>query len=122
MFGALILAASITFHPVTIRSMAKDNPAEWKAVHTHVEVEGWVTYKAREDDGDIHIRLCDSPTLKGMDRKHCIVLEVIPALPLPAPRIGEHIRARGIARFDAEMPGHHWFEVHPVLWMESVTP
>jgi hypothetical protein len=121
--GAIVVTTTLhaaerrpAFHPLTIAQITADNPAAWRGLRTHVEVTGFVTYKAIEEDGDVHLRICDSARVKGMDRKRCIVAELIPALPLsPAPKVRQHVWLRGIYRFDGEH-GHGWAEVHPVLW------
>ena len=118
MILTLAVVAVLTFHPVQIGAMARETCGYWEKVHTHVEVEGWVTYKAREEDGDWHLRICDDAGVKDMDRKRCVVAEIIPALPLKPPNVGDHVRVQGIYRFDAERPNHGWAEVHPVLHLE----
>jgi hypothetical protein len=107
--GALYLRH---YHKVEIANF------DWN-VHTHVIAEGWIAYAKIEDDGDLHIRLCDSPKLvnKKMSRAHCVVLEQIPSL-CPAtfvgmPKIGAKLRAQGISRFDRES-NHGWWEIHPL--------
>ena len=96
------------YHAVAIPSLAGGHVRA-----THVEVEGYVTYVRTEADGDLHIRLCDSPRVKGMNRLRCIVAECIPAMPCPAPDLGQKVAVHGISRYDHER-GHQWFEVHPV--------
>lgn len=118
------------YHPVTIADMIATDPANWShAMHTHITVEGWLTYFANEADGDIHLRLCDAPTVQGVDRKHCIVAEIIPELPMKtadALILGKKLRVSGNYRYDAEMgckqakPSHCWHEVHPVRKLEVV--
>jgi hypothetical protein len=117
---ALLLAAGLAFHPIQIGAMAAETPGHWRKMRTHIEVEGWVTYVATEDDGDHHIRICDDPKVQGVNLKRCVVAEIIPALPLPVPKAGDHVRVQGISRFDAELPGHNWWEVHPVLHIETL--
>lgn len=102
------------YHPISIQDFCKENPAEWHKLRTHVLVEGFVTYVKREGDGDTHIRICDKPGVKGMDRQNCIVAECIPELPCTRPSVGDKVSVDGISRYDAERPGHHWWEVHPV--------
>lgn len=106
------------YHPYAISVLASEDPANWHGKFlTHIEVQGFVTYVAKEGDGDIHIRLCDSADLKAMDTKHCVVAEVIPTLKPKGflqPKVGMHLKVRGIGRYDAENPGHHWWECHPV--------
>lgn len=108
-----------TYWPVTIPVLAANDPAHWKGVRTHVQVEGWVAYVKKEDDGDMHIRLCDSASVKGTDRARCVVAECVPLLPCKAPGIGDKVRVKGIYRFDAES-GHRWAEVHPVELLEVI--
>lgn len=84
------------YHRVTLAQMAT---TRW----THVETCGPVVYRRQMADGDWHLTLSD-----GVAR---VVVEIIPALPLPAPKRGDTIRVRGISRRDS---GHaDWPEVHP---------
>jgi hypothetical protein len=118
--GSLIHAqeSSRNYHRYTIAQIAAENPADWKHPLTHIEIDGWVTYIKKEGDGDTHIRVCDSaplhPANQPMNAQHCIVAECIPELPCAAPRKGQHVLIDGIGRYDAENPGHHWWECHPV--------
>ena len=68
------------------------------------EVCGPVVYVRKQQDRDWHITLDDGT------RK--VVLEIIPELPLPVPKKGHTIRARGVVRFDRR---HGWPELHPLL-------
>jgi hypothetical protein len=115
----MVTIAALVFHLLAIRDITADNPGAWRHLRTHIEVTGFVTYKAREADGDTHLRVCDSPRVRTMDRKRCIVAECIPALPCAAPKVGAHVRVRGIYRWDGEH-AHGWAEVHPVLAIEAV--
>jgi hypothetical protein len=116
--GLLALAAAPakvpTFHPMSIVQLTSNAPGAWRNARTHAELEGYVTYKKREDDGDLHIRACDSPKITTMDRHRCVVFECIPALPCTEPPLGALIRADVITRYDGEH-GHGWWEGHPVL-------
>lgn len=105
------------YHPMTISAMAAQDPGHWKGMRTHVQVEGWTTYRKKEGDGDIHLRLCEQPKTRGMDRKACIVAEIIPAIPVVAPKVGQKVMVRGISRFDGEN-GHGFWELHPVESLE----
>ncbi len=85
--------------------------------HTHVKICGLVTYVRTLADGDRHVTVS-----KG---KHFVVLEVIPALPLPSPRKNQLIEAWGIARIDR---GHRtsqypagWPEIHPLEGWNQVS-
>lgn len=108
------------YHRISIAEMAQDEPADWNKVSTHVELFGWVRYVAHEDDGDLHIRICEDPRIEGMDRKHCIVAECTPWLKCRQPRVGAKVLVRGISRYDAESPGHHWWECHPVERLQVI--
>jgi len=58
-----------------------------------------------------------------MDHTHCMVAEVIPTLQpkgLIPLKVGMHLLVRGIGRYDAENPGHHWWEVHPIEEMQEL--
>lgn len=103
-----------SYWPTTIAAMTGAGP-----VRTHIQVEGFVTYVKKEADGDVHIRLCDTPSVKGMDRARCIVAECIPLLPCQSPKKGKHLRVKGIYRFDGER-GHKWAEIHPAEYLEVI--
>lgn len=110
---------SRNYHPIAIADMTAENPAEWtRKMHTHVEVTGYVTYVKAEDDGDTHIRICDNSSSRSMDNQHCIVAECIPDHLCQTPKKSSKVIVRGISRYDAESPGHHWWEIHPV---ETIT-
>ena len=102
----LFTAGSRYYWPIDLAKYAQTG-----SPHTHVEITGYVTYTAAEDDGDLHIRLCDSPSVVGMDKAHCVICECIPLLPCAKPALKSHITVQGITRFD---PEHGWRELHPV--------
>jgi hypothetical protein len=111
--------AGRNYHPIGVAEFAKENPQKWsRKLHTHVQVEGFITYMKAEEDGDLHVRVCETAGVKGMDRSACIVAEFIPTMGSTSHaknhlRTGQRVRIEGISRFDAE-PGHMWWEVHPV--------
>lgn len=107
--GAMRADGPRSYHEVTIAALAAGHVR-----HTHVVVEGYVSYVRFEEDGDLHIRLCDAPDVKGMNRHRCVIAECIPELPCPPPDIGSKVAVAGIGRFDREN-GHKWGEIHPVL-------
>ena len=109
------------YHPYPITEVTAQNPTAWGHPLTHLQIQGYLTYVDHEEDGDWHLRLCDSPSIQGMDRQHCIVAECIPKLPCDVPKHGEEVLVRGIYRYDGEA-GHRWAEVHPVEELEVVTP
>ena len=92
------------YHPVAVADMPT-------TLHTHVQVEGVVTYVAREADGDVHFRLEDGGAF--------IVCEVVPWHPMRRVRIGQRVRVFGLTREDKK---HHWFEVHPIEDVRLVAP
>jgi len=85
-----------TYWPVTVEQVAT-------TAHTHIKVTGRVKLVRHEADGDIHIQLTGTTGY--------IVCEIIPSLPLPAPKVGQRITVYGISREDKE---HHWSQAHPV--------
>jgi len=93
------------FHQVALKDLAT-------TVWTHACTSGVVAFKAREADGDIHIRLTDSAG-------HYVVAEVIPRLPVPPPKTGQHVQICGITRIDRKHRtkeySNGWPELHPVL-------
>jgi hypothetical protein len=102
----LALALSRPYHVETVDSLKLSR-------HTHVQVAGTVTLVRHEADGDVHIRVSD-------EHGHFIVAEIIPLIPLAAPKVGQGIAVFGIRREDNER-GHGWSEVHPVeRWLEAV--
>lgn len=85
---------------------------------THLCTVGEVASVRKEKDGDVHVRLCSfssDPALGGWG--YCVVLEIIPELPIARPRKGSRIRACGIQRWDS---AHRWQEIHPLLNWEEV--
>jgi hypothetical protein len=121
--GVLILILASVWFIVAVTSK-KSEPREYHPaeiaklndnIHTHIVLQGWITYKVEEEDGDWHFRVCDSPSLKKMDRDHCVVVEVIPAMSSILSeelKKGDKVEVRGIARFDKEA-NHEWNEIHP---------
>jgi hypothetical protein len=78
-------------------------------VHVHVCVVGFVASKPRrEKDGDVHVKLCQGSM--------CLTLEIIPEVPIPAPRRGQKIQACGLSYFDG---WHQQREIHPLLKWEA---
>lgn len=97
------LVTGRTYHRVPLVDVAA---SRW----THVETCGPVVYVRRQADGDWHLTLDDG---RGK-----VVVEIIPAIPLPVPRKGQLVTVRGIARQDR---GHGWPEIHPAEALEVVT-
>lgn len=82
-----------------------------KVSQTHIQVKGVVLRSGHEGDGDRHIDVCDSSSVKHFDKKHCMVFECIPKLMCDAPKVGTCIFGHGIRRYDDH---HEWPEIHPV--------
>jgi hypothetical protein len=91
------------YHRVRLASLATTR-------YTHVEVCGPVVYVRKQQDGDLHITLSDG-TVK-------VVVEIIPAIPLPRPVRGQIVRVRGISRIDKDHGA--WAEVHPAEAIDRV--
>lgn len=102
-----------TYHYVPLTKVAA---SKW----THIETCGPVVYvrymdPKRGGDGDWHVTLAIGAVK--------VVVEIIPAIPLPIPRNGQTIRVRGISRCDL---GHgrsvngicSWPEIHPAESIE----
>jgi len=116
---ALTLFGQRNYHSYAITDITALTPDNWHGKFlTHIQIEGWITYKSHEGDKDWHLRVCDDAKLKMMDAKHCMVSECVPELPCTVPKVGDRVRVRGIGRYDAENPGHHWWEIHPVEELE----
>lgn len=111
---------------VTIAQLVNENPANWGVIQTHIIVAGYIIGNKAQGDGDTHMVVCDAPTftmtLDGSppDMQHCFVAEQSHAIrcfayaKYPSPLVN----IKGVSRYDAQNPGHHWWEIHPV---ESVT-
>jgi hypothetical protein len=84
------------YHRVAVRDIPSTT---W----THVCTTGTVGMVRRQGDGDVHVRLDDEGAF--------VMLEIIPTLFLPRPKIGQHIVACGITREDK---GHRFWELHPL--------
>ncbi len=98
-----LLALQRPYWPVTPAALPT-------STRTHVQVEGRVVYVSTEADGDIHFRITDG-------RRHIVVCEIIPLIPLARPRVGQRVIVRGIRRVDT---AHRYTEVHPVeAWTEA---
>lgn len=76
-------------------------------IHTHVCVVGEVGSIRHEKDDDYHIKLC-----QGAAGSMCLILEIIPEVPMVRPHKGQRIQACGIVRFDG---WHQFWELHPLL-------
>jgi hypothetical protein len=94
-----LLLVTRTYHVTRVADLAR-------SVQTHVQVSGYVTYVRHEADGDWHVRVSDGLV--------SIVAEIIPAIPLPVPRVGQCVQIRGIRRIDRERGHRQQAEVHPV--------
>lgn len=73
-------------------------------------VTGTVTDVQKSTDGDWHVNLKDA-------QNRVLVMEIIPELPLPVPKIGTKIKIWGITRYDI---AHRWWELHPIIGWQAV--
>lgn len=99
-----LLLAALVFHRIALADLATTR-------HTHVCVTAPVTYVRKQADGDYHVTLDDG--------RAKVVAEIIPAIPLPAPRKGDRVEVCGISRIDRH---HGWAELHPVLRLTVTRP
>jgi hypothetical protein len=98
--------ASRTFYHVTI-----DDVNAGKVRHNHIFVEGTVSATPyRAGDRDVHVTIVD-------EHGHRLVCEIMPELPMRAPKKGQHVRVYGLNRRD---PWHGWYEIHPVTKIEVI--
>ncbi|MGZ4592677.1 MAG: hypothetical protein ACXV3C_02345 [Actinomycetes bacterium] len=78
-------------------------------------VSGVVRAVHREHDGDLHIKLTDVDrrwlNAENLVRDKSLVLEIVPGIPVPAPRLGERITVIGPWVLDTQT---RWLEIHPV--------
>lgn len=98
-----LLADARIYHGVSIAGLKNTT---W----THVSVCGQVTLVKHEEDGDWHLRLNQGSAF--------IVAEIVPAIPLPVPRVAQFVRVAGISREDK---AHRWWEVNPVEALSVVS-
>jgi len=94
----VLLLLTRTYHVVAIRDLPT-------SLRTHVAITGRVTSVRHEADGDWHIWVSDGRVK--------IVVEIIPLIPVPVPRVGACVQVRGIRRIDAERGHAHRVEIHP---------
>lgn len=78
-------------------------------VYSHACVDGTVTQRRREHDGDWHLRVEAGGAF--------LVAEIIPQIPLSAPKKGTRVRVCGVTRYDKL---HRWPELHPVLTIRAL--
>lgn len=113
--AAILALALLAAGPDTYRRIELDKlpPDGCGYVPTHAKVEGIVASTRNQSDGDIHVKLCQFPRGAGA----CLVLELIPQIPMARPKARQRIEAAGILRWDAH---HRWWEMHPVTsWQEA---
>jgi Putative zinc-finger len=96
------------FHKVSI-SRIVDN------TEPHVVAEGFVSQISIEEDGDRVFRLVED--LRRPEP--FIVCEIISPIAMTLPRVGSHVRVYGVSRYD-DKANHQWYEVHPVLNIETL--
>lgn len=103
-----------TYAELSIGELVNEDANRWSdKMSAYASVGGFVTNVARNQDGDIDIRVCDNPKVDGMDRARCVVAKCIPRIPCDVPQVGKPVTVKGITRYDAKV-GTHWWEIHPV--------
>lgn len=93
----MVANAQVTLNPIS-RSIGLPTEPHWYITGSVLEV-------LPEKDGDTHIWLRPDGTSK--DR---FAVEITPQNPLPHPKVGDHIRAFGLLRYDHQ---HGFWEIHP---------
>jgi hypothetical protein len=96
-------AGEDAYYTMDLKDLALATPAD--RLHTHLCVTGTVAQVKHEADDDWHVKLCDD----GL----CIVLEIVPDIPVSRPAKGARITACGIERWNS---WHGWRELHPVAY------
>lgn len=113
---------------VTLTQLVTENPANWGVIQTHIIVAGYIIGNKAQSDGDTHMVVCDAPTYpmtpdgSPPDMAHCFVAEqshsircfAYPSYPTKL------VNIKGVSRYDAQNPGHHWWEIHPVELITNV--
>ena len=74
-------------------------------------VIGTVIATQQVNDGDVHVLIVGTHGAQ-------LTLEIVPELPLPLPKVGDHIRAWGSVRYDTV---HRWWELHPLYGWKVVS-
>jgi hypothetical protein len=97
-----VLAPERVYHRVPLDKVAASS-------RTHIDTCGPVVYVRKQQDGDFHVTLDNG--------KARVVVEIIPLIPLQAPKKGQTIRVRGISRFDKS---HRFAEIHPAEQIDVV--
>lgn len=101
-----IAPVSRTYWPVTIAKL-------WSGTNTrtHVALTGVVAYTRLEADSDFHVKLVADTAAVRDTAAAFVIVEMIPAIPLPHPKVRSRITVYGIYRRDPEH--RNWPEVHP---------
>lgn len=121
-------AETNVYKVVTVAQLIGENPADWQVIQTHIIVQAYIIGQKAQGDGDTHMVACDAPTFvmtadgSPPDALHCFVAEqshaircfAFPSYPTKL------VNIKGISRYDAQNPGHHWWEIHPVEMIKYV--
>lgn len=134
--GTLIVLTAIVFLIVLLGVVATPernvavyreldlDPTKFEAVtiadlHTntrpHVVTEGYVSEMRMDVDGDLTFRLVEDISRP----EPFIVCEIVPPIALEPPVLGSRVKVYGVSRYDNQ-PGRDWYEVHPVLSIQTV--
>ena len=97
------------FHEVSIAGIARNT-------EPHVVIEGYVTeVRIDREENVVRFKLVES----RQSAKPFIACEIMDPLKLPSPAVGSRVRVYGVSRYDGQS-GRQWYEVHPVLKIESL--
>jgi Putative zinc-finger len=82
----------------------------------HIVTEGFVSEVHFDPkEGDTLFRLVENPA----QPEPFVICEIVQPYQLKPPPVGSRVRVFGVSRFDSK-EDHLWFEVHPVLKIQSV--
>jgi hypothetical protein len=81
----------------------------------HVVTEGYVSETRIDPDGDTTFKLVE----KLGTNQPFIICEIIDPIKISPPQVGSKVKVYGVSRYDEKI-NHKWYEVHPVLNIETV--
>lgn len=84
----------------------------------HIVVEGYVAeVRIDSEENTLSFKLVSNLKQPGA----FVICEIINPAALTSPQVGSQLRVYGVSRYDGQ-PGHQWYEIHPVIKIEAMTP
>lgn len=84
----------------------------------HIVVEGYVAeVRINSEENTLSFKLVAN--LK--QPRPFVICEIIDPAALTSPQVGSQLRVYGVSRYDAQ-PNHQWYEIHPVIKIETMNP